>query len=1065
MRQPRTRVRLVTLAGLLALVALLLAGSLPGDDDRLDEAADLSQFRAGDIISDAIFFDGWSMPTWDVQRFLDLKGASCRTGSDGSPCLRVYRQDTPDRAADAHCAFYDGQPQETAAAIISKVGQACGINPRVLLVTLQKEQSLVTTSGGDNLYARRYREAMGFACPDTAPCNPAYNGFFNQVYSAAHRFKEYAAKPINYFPGRWNTILYNPNRACGSSSVFIYNQATAGLYTYTPYQPNAAALRAGYGTGDGCSAYGNRNFFSYYTDWFGSTHEPGAAAISDSYYRTGPDVLGAPSIPVQCGLAGGGCYQIFARGAIYWTPATGAHPLRGAIYDSWAARGRENGPLGYPISAEAATGDGAGAYQLFQGGGVYWTAGTGALPVRGGIRAAWDREGRDNGALGFPTSDEKPVGDGVGTLQEFQGGTVYYTDATGAAPVRGAIRAVWGSGGGVTGPLRYPTTPEVVASDRSGVVQRFQGGVMAYSDGTGAQPVRGAVLATWERVGGATGVLGYPAGAEAAGPVAGGVVQAFQRGTVHWSGTTGGHPVTGRLATVWGERGGAAGPLGLPVSDARTLAGGAGTAQDFQNGSLYALTSGTVQVDGPVLARYQALGAEAGALGLPVGEETTEGAAQVQRFQRGLVFWTADGGSRVVRGGLYTGWLADGGLTGPLGAPVADEAAAGAGASQRFTGGSVHWSAATGPQAVLGDLARAYETSGGPAGPLGFPAAAETTSGSARVQRFQSGGIWWTSAGGAHAVRGGIATGWDAAGGLTGPLGAPVGDETAAGRGAVQRFTGGTVYWSAATGPQSVRGELLQAYEATGGPGGPLGFPAAAETTSGSARVQRFQIGGIWWTSAGGAHPVRGAIGAAWEAGGGLTGPLGAPLGDETATGAGASQRFTGGTVYWSAATGPQSVRGDVGRAYVEAGGPGGPLGFPVGAESASGPGRVQRFQSGGIWWTSAGGAHPVRGAIGAAWEAGGGLTGPLGAPLGTEVPAATGAAQRFADGTVYWSAATGSLRTTDAILAAHVQRGGAAGELGDPLGDVYGWGGGKRVDFARGWIVERNGVAEVTVG
>ena len=52
---------------------------------------------------------------------------------------------------------------------------------------------------------------------------------------------------------------------------YIQNQATANLYYYTPYQPNAAALRAGYGEGDGCSAYGNRNFYQYFTDWFGST--------------------------------------------------------------------------------------------------------------------------------------------------------------------------------------------------------------------------------------------------------------------------------------------------------------------------------------------------------------------------------------------------------------------------------------------------------------------------------------------------------------------------------------------------------------------------------------------------------------------------------------------------------------------------------------------------------------------------------------------------------------------------------------------------------------------------
>ena len=62
-----------------------------------------------------------------------------------------------------------------------------------------------------------------------------------------------------------------PQRGCGSSPVYIQNQATANLYYYTPYQPNAAAIRAGYGEGDGCSAYGNRNFYQYFTDWFGST--------------------------------------------------------------------------------------------------------------------------------------------------------------------------------------------------------------------------------------------------------------------------------------------------------------------------------------------------------------------------------------------------------------------------------------------------------------------------------------------------------------------------------------------------------------------------------------------------------------------------------------------------------------------------------------------------------------------------------------------------------------------------------------------------------------------------
>ena len=56
--------------------------------------------------------------------------------------------------------------------------------------------------------------------------------------------------------------------------MYIQNQATAGLYLYTPYRPNAAALANLYGTGDGCSSYGNRNFWRMFTDWFGSTSVP-----------------------------------------------------------------------------------------------------------------------------------------------------------------------------------------------------------------------------------------------------------------------------------------------------------------------------------------------------------------------------------------------------------------------------------------------------------------------------------------------------------------------------------------------------------------------------------------------------------------------------------------------------------------------------------------------------------------------------------------------------------------------------------------------------------------------
>jgi hypothetical protein len=89
----------------------------------------------------------------------------------------------------------------------------------------------------------------------------------------ARQLKIYKAGRFGKQPGV-NFIGYNPSASCGGTNLNIQNYATAALYNYTPYQPNAASLAAGWGLGDGCSSYGNRNFFNYYTSWFGSTAAP-----------------------------------------------------------------------------------------------------------------------------------------------------------------------------------------------------------------------------------------------------------------------------------------------------------------------------------------------------------------------------------------------------------------------------------------------------------------------------------------------------------------------------------------------------------------------------------------------------------------------------------------------------------------------------------------------------------------------------------------------------------------------------------------------------------------------
>ena len=231
-------------------------------------AADASQFKAGNIISDETFFSSAAMNASQIQSFLNSKVTSCPAGN-GQPCLKGYRQNTASRAATSLCNAYAGAASESAAQIIQKVATACGINPQVLLVLLEKEQGLVSATSPSE---RQYRVAMGYGCPDTADCDTAYYGFFNQVYSSASQFQRYTktSSSWSYQPGRVNNILWSPNTACGSSPVFIENQATANLYIYTPYQPNAAALANLYGTGDACSAYGNRNFWRIFSDWFGS---------------------------------------------------------------------------------------------------------------------------------------------------------------------------------------------------------------------------------------------------------------------------------------------------------------------------------------------------------------------------------------------------------------------------------------------------------------------------------------------------------------------------------------------------------------------------------------------------------------------------------------------------------------------------------------------------------------------------------------------------------------------------------------------------------------------------
>ncbi|REJ07595.1 hypothetical protein DY023_02845 [Microbacterium bovistercoris] len=280
-------------------------------------------FSAGNIISDAVFTAESTMTEAQIQSFFNSKVKTCQSGYT---CLKDFRITSVSRSADTYCKGYTGAANESAARIIYRVSQSCDINPQVLIVMLQKEQGLVTHTWPSQW---RYDKALGQACPDTAPCDPTFVGFFHQIYGAARQMQIYMEGRYFtwYAPGKTWNIRYNPNTACGSSPVYVANKATSALYYYTPYQPNAAALRAGYGTGDSCSAYGNRNFYNYFTDWFGSTQTPAS---------TTPPVVPVPALskadkaPFVLGNLADGTVRAYAFSKGAWGPVVVLSTVPGA---------------------------------------------------------------------------------------------------------------------------------------------------------------------------------------------------------------------------------------------------------------------------------------------------------------------------------------------------------------------------------------------------------------------------------------------------------------------------------------------------------------------------------------------------------------------------------------------------------------------------------------------------------------------------------------------------------------------------------------------------------------
>ena len=156
----------------------------------------------------------------------------------------------------------------------------------------------------------------------------------------------------------------------------------------------------------------------------------------------------------------------------YWPSP---YKVCGAIRDKYEEMGGPRIFLTWPITDELGVPDGVGRRTQFVNGFIYWSPRTGTHSVTTHFSAVWARNGWEAGRMGYPTSHEYGLPDGVGRRQDFERSHIYGSPA-GIAAVEGKIFEQWQEARGEQGPLGYPVADEMGTPDGYGRFSRFVGG-------------------------------------------------------------------------------------------------------------------------------------------------------------------------------------------------------------------------------------------------------------------------------------------------------------------------------------------------------------------------------------------------------------------------------------------------------------------------------------------------------------------------------------------------------------------------------------------------------------
>lgn len=346
----------------------------------------------------------------------------------------------------------------------------------------------------------------------------------------------------------------------------------------------------------------------------------------------------------------------FQRGRIYWTFENGARSVYGAILGKYLQMGGP-GSFGMPSGDEGdITGRPGGRQQAFTSGNIYWSFETSARTISGVINDKYTEMGGPAGALGLPSSDEYAASGG-GRAQNLEKAIITTSSQTGTHVVFGGIMLKYRQLGGATGDLGLATTDEIDAAGVTGGRESdFQNGRIYWTFATDARGVYGAILNKYLEAGGSA-AFGIPTTDEFSIPgVTGGRESDFQSGRVYWSPATGAAIVYGSILGKYLEYGGPSVGLGMPLADETDATGVTGARMSrFAYGRIYwSATTGPHAVYGSILGKYLEYGGSGSSLGVPTSDEYAYGAGRRSDFQGGYIYWTAATGAQVFVGATAT---------------------------------------------------------------------------------------------------------------------------------------------------------------------------------------------------------------------------------------------------------------------------------------------------------------------------------------------------------------------------------------------------------------------------